>query len=194
MNNEKGLIEVSDKQMIKDILIKAAEDVERGLWCEGAWFDLRPLDTDEMEKPVVDYLYAWYTDDEDDEDGLDEDGKRLWLNDNLMGTDMAPTEVFDMAKQIGDDKLVELLADTKRCAEGSILFATLLLGGKSDDYYHAKEAVERASGLMSAGRVLSDFNDGNLQEKYKGDGKGAGMELGVMFRQAADTIVVKDTP
>ncbi len=35
-----------DKQQLHDVLIKAAEDVQQGMWCQGSWFVSRCEDND----------------------------------------------------------------------------------------------------------------------------------------------------
>jgi hypothetical protein len=160
------------EQLTKDILIKAAEDVERGLWCEGSWFQV-----DGATMPPV--VKGWF-------------GSHWNLDDQTIETQPAwsldEEATFGMADAVGADLVTEWLDKSKKCAEGSILFSTLLLGGGKGDYYKAVNVVEST---QLDGRSLNEFNDTDLDSRYP---KGSGMELGSMFRRAADTIVIKDAP
>ena len=116
----------------KDILYKAAEDVQQGMWCMGQWFE------DQGEVSV--------------------------------------TRVYD---KLTDRLSVEQMQSSPRCAEGSLVLSTRLLGGTAEDYGKAVGAVE-----ARIDRALFIFNDHSLPN----DPFSAGQQLAELFRSTADAL------
>lgn len=101
---------------IADILLKAAEDVQAGLWCTGSWFkdpkdeDTAYADTDMVITGNLDYSNTFHT------------------------------------ESVGILFPVEKISRMQRCAEGSIMLSAIIAGpveGVYDLYEEAKAEVVR---------------------------------------------------
>jgi hypothetical protein len=119
----------------KDILLKAAEDVQQGMWCKGSWF-----------------------------------------HDSGYGL----SRVLEAAEEE-----VALLAASRRCAQGSLVLATRLLGGTEDDYLDAENAVDnRLMSHVGWWSGLIAYNDDSLPD----DPFEAGQQLAELFRTTAEAL------
>jgi hypothetical protein len=119
--------------LVKDILLKAAEDVQSGMWCKGDYFREAP-------------------------------------------------EVYDGT--LFSDDLIDAALASHRCAEGSLMVATKLLGGTRTDWMKTSTAVSgrlRETGYFGG---LIGFNDENLPD----DPFEAGQILAELFRSTAEAL------
>lgn len=122
----------------RDILLKAAEDVQQGMWCKTSTFRVN--------------------------------GEARLVTDLLYGDSN-----FDFIDPITLDQAMA----SKRCAQGSLGVATMLLGGRFDEYTAALTAVQDRIGTL-----LWVYNDDHLPD----DPFEAGQQLAELFRTTAESL------
>ena len=150
----------------KDILYKAAEDVQRGLWCRGNWF----LGEDGEEMRSWDQqAYTWLDDDQQEA---------------LFETEFSYIEEDDIRRTLPMEERLEWLSRSKKCAEGSIFFAAMFLGYGRDQAEHAVRMVEEHGEVPVRFGSLIDYNDSGLPNNIFD----AGSILAEHFRKAADSL------
>ena len=122
------------KDMVRDILIKAAEDVQSGMWCKGHYFH--------------------------------------------------DAETVHYGNLFSDDDLLSDALASRRCAEGSLMVATKLLGGSRSDYANASEALHQRLRELDLAYSLIAYNDEELPD----DPFDAGQQLAELFRNTAEAL------
>lgn len=134
----------------RDILIKAAEDVQQGLWCTGHWF----YDDKNHVGYLADHIFA--------------KGTGLTLEDAAL---------------------------MRKCAEGSVAYATVQAGGGVQDYQKVIKLVNAnvpdcddcydAFDARFNPKTLNHYNDVHLDSM---DQFGSGQKLAELFRKTADSL------
>lgn len=169
------------KDLLRDILLKGAEDVAQGMWCRGAQF---AAEVDE-ESRYVGYGTAGY------------DQARYVLVWPLLYTELVGSPADSEMRS----ELMGVALGAYRCAEGSLQVATAMLGGDPVAWEEAVSWAEREiagrpeltdgscesldEGCGRRMMPLAHFNDAHLTGMTPFE---AGQVLAEIFRSAAERL------